>query len=149
MISVVAFTDGSASPDGRGGWAYTVATANGHWREQSGSEMGTTNNRMELTAVLAALRAIPPQEHVCVITDSEWVLRGATEWRSAWKERGWRNSRKKPTKHRDLWEELDSILASREVTFCKVAAHRGVPPNERCDQLASAATAGAREATAA
>jgi ribonuclease HI len=148
MITTVVFTDGSAV-DTAGGWAYTVATADGQWREQSGYCVSTTNNRMELTAVLAALHSIPPQEHVCVITDSEWVLRGATEWRVAWKARGWRNSKRKPTKHRDLWEELESILTTRAITFAKVRAHRGIPPNERCDQLASAAAAAARNAVAA
>jgi ribonuclease HI len=145
MITTVVFTDGSAV-DNAGGWAYTVATADGQWREQSGACASTTNNRMELTGVVTALRSIPPQEHVCVITDSEWVLRGATEWRVAWKARGWRNSKRKPTMHRDLWEELDAILATREVIFVKVPAHRGIPPNERCDQLAATA---ARNAVAA
>ena len=148
MITALVFTDGSASPDGCGGWAYTVATADGQWREQSGACASTTNNRMELTAVVAALRSIPSNEHVCIITDSEWVLRGATEWRVAWKARGWRNSKRAPTKHRDLWEELESLLTTRLITFAKVRAHRGVPPNERCDQLASAAAA-ARNAVAA
>jgi ribonuclease HI len=133
------YTDGACRGNpGPGGWAATLSLGE-HFRELSGAEAATTNNRMELTAVIEALSALKRESRVRVFTDSEYVRRGITEWLKAWKARDWRTADKKPVKNRDLWERLDAIAARHDVEWRWVKGHSGVPGNERVDALANAA----------
>jgi ribonuclease HI len=133
------YTDGACRGNpGPGGWAATLSLGE-HFRELSGAEPATTNNRMELTAVIEALSALKRESRVRVFTDSEYVRRGITEWLKAWKARDWRTADKKPVKNRDLWERLDAVAARHDVEWRWVKGHSGVPGNERVDALANAA----------
>ena len=133
------YTDGACRGNpGPGGWAATLSLGE-HFRELSGAEAATTNNRMELTAVIEALSALKRESRVRVLTDSEYVRRGITEWLKAWKARDWRTADKKPVKNRDLWERLDAVAARHDVEWRWVKGHSGVPGNERVDALANAA----------
>jgi len=133
------YTDGACRGNpGPGGWAATLSLGE-HFRELSGAEAATTNNRMELTAVIEALSALKRESRVRVFTDSEYVRRGITEWLKAWKARDWRTADKKPVKNRDLWERLDAIAARHDIEWRWVKGHSGVPGNERVDALANAA----------
>jgi len=133
------YTDGACRGNpGPGGWAATLSLGE-HFRELSGAEAATTNNRMELTAVIEALSALKRDSQVRVFTDSEYVRRGITEWLKAWKARDWRTADKKPVKNRDLWERLDAIAARHDIEWRWVKGHSGVPGNERVDALANAA----------
>jgi ribonuclease HI len=133
------YTDGACRGNpGPGGWAATLSHGE-HFRELSGAEAATTNNRMELTAVIEALSALKRESRVRVFTDSEYVRRGITEWLKAWKARDWRTADKKPVKNRDLWERLDAIAARHDIEWRWVKGHSGVPGNERVDALANAA----------
>ena len=110
-----------------------------HRRELSGGEAETTNNRMELTAAIEALRALKGSPKVDLYTDSTYVKKGITEWISSWKANGWRRrSGKKllPVKNEDLWRALDELAAAHDVTFHWVEGHAGHPENERADELA-------------
>jgi len=104
-----------------------------------GAEPHTTNNRMELTAVIRALEALRRPVEAQVFTDSEYVRRGVTEWLASWKARGWRTADKKPVKNRDLWERLDALVASHRLEWHWVKGHSGVEGNERVDALANQA----------
>jgi ribonuclease HI len=110
-----------------------------HFRELSGAEAMTTNNRMELTAVIAALEVLKRSVPVKLYTDSEYVRRGITEWLVGWKSRGWRTADRKPVKNQDLWERLDAVAARHQIEWHWVKGHSGVPGNERVDRLANAA----------
>jgi ribonuclease HI len=133
------YTDGACRGNpGPGGWAATLSLGE-HFRELSGAEAATTNNRMELTAVIEALSALKRESRVRVFTDSEYVRRGITEWLKAWKARDWRTADKKPVKNRDLWERLDAAAARHDIEWRWVKGHSGVPGNERVDALANAA----------
>ena len=133
------YTDGACRGNpGPGGWAATLSLGE-HFRELSGAEAATPNNRMELTAVIEALSALKRESRVRVFTDSEYVRRGITEWLKAWKARDWRTADKKPVKNRDLWERLDAVAARHDVEWRWVKGHSGVPGNERVDALANAA----------
>ena len=133
------YTDGACRGNpGPGGWAATLSLGE-HFRELSGAEAATTNNRMELTAVIEALSALKRESRVRVFTDSEYVRRGITEWLKAWKARDWRTADKKPVKNRDLWERLDTLAACHDIEWHWVKGHSGVPGNERVDRLANAA----------
>ena len=133
------YTDGACRGNpGPGGWAATLSLGE-HFRELSGAEAATTNNRMELTAVIEALSALKRESQVRVFTDSEYVRRGITEWLKAWKARDWRTADKKPVKNRDLWERLDAAAARHDIEWRWVKGHSGVPGNERVDALANAA----------
>jgi ribonuclease HI len=111
----------------------------GHEREISGAEAATTNNRMELLAVINALRALKRRVSARVYTDSQYVRLGITEWIGGWKARGWRTADRKPVKNQDLWEQLDALAAGHNVEWHWVKGHSGVPGNERCDVLANMA----------
>jgi ribonuclease HI len=139
-VSVVeVYVDGACRGNpGPGGWAATLQLGP-HFREISGAEAHTTNNRMELTAVIRALEALKRSAAVLVHTDSEYVRRGITEWLPAWKARDWRTADRKPVKNRDLWERLDVLAATHRVEWRWVKGHSGVPGNERVDRLANAA----------
>jgi ribonuclease HI len=139
-LSVVEiYTDGACRGNpGPGGWA-ALLTFDGKQRELSGAEAHTTNNRMELTAVIRALQALKRPVAVRLYTDSEYVRRGVTEWLASWKARGWRTAERKPVKNQDLWQELDPLAAARQVEWHWVKGHSGVPGNERVDRLANEA----------
>jgi len=133
------YTDGACRGNpGPGGWA-ALLRSGAHERELSGAEVLTTNNRMELTAVIHALAALKRHSRVRLYTDSEYVRRGITEWLRAWKARGWRTAERKPVKNQDLWEQLDALAAGHEVEWHWVPGHAGVPGNERVDRLANEA----------
>jgi ribonuclease HI len=139
MSIVEIYTDGACRGNpGPGGWAATLEFGE-HFRELSGADAQTTNNRMELTAVIRALEALNRPVKARVYTDSEYVRRGITEWVKAWKARDWRTADRKPVKNRDLWELLDEQAARHDVEWRWVKGHSGVPGNERVDQLANAA----------
>ncbi len=133
------YTDGACRGNpGPGGWAATLQLG-AHFRELSGAEPATTNNRMELTAVIESLAALKRESAVRLYTDSEYVRRGITEWLKAWKARDWRTADKKPVKNRDLWERLDTLAARHDIEWHWVKGHSGVPGNERVDRLANTA----------
>jgi ribonuclease HI len=139
MSSVEIYTDGACRGNpGPGGWGATLEMGE-HFRELSGAEAMTTNNRMELTAVISALEALKRPVPVKLYTDSEYVRRGITEWLKFWKARGWKTADKKPVKNQDLWERLDAVSAQHQIEWHWVKGHSGVPGNERVDRLANAA----------
>jgi ribonuclease HI len=133
------YTDGACRGNpGPGGWA-ALLQRGAHERELSGAEALTTNNRMELTAVLRALEALKRPVEARLYTDSEYVRRGISEWLANWKARGWRTADRKPVKNQDLWEQLDQQASRHKIEWLWVPGHAGVPGNERVDQLANAA----------
>jgi ribonuclease HI len=133
------YADGACRGNpGPGGWAAVLSTGE-HERAISGAEPLTTNNRMELTAVIEALRALKRRVAVRVYSDSQYVRLGITEWLPAWKARGWRTAARKPVKNQDLWEQLEQLASGHEIQWHWVPGHAGIPGNERVDQLANAA----------
>lgn len=140
---VLLFTDGACSGNpGPGGWAFILKhPASGRVRESSGGEAQTTNNRMELMAVIQGLSALTRRSRVELWSDSQYVLNGLREWLDAWKARGWKTSSKAPVKNVDLWQRLDELRSEHQITFHWVRGHDDHPENERCDQLAVAARA--------
>jgi ribonuclease HI len=133
------YTDGACRGNpGPGGWAALLQTGKRE-KELNGAEPLTTNNRMELTAVIRALEALKRPARARVYTDSEYVRRGITEWLSAWKARGWRTASRTPVKNQDLWERLDELAARHQIEWQWVPGHAGVPGNERVDRLANEA----------
>jgi len=137
--SVKLFTDGACLGNpGPGGWAYILR--NGHEEiEKSGSERNTTNQRMELTAVLRALKTLEEPSRVSIYADSHYVTKGLTEWMDGWLEKNWKNAAKKPVKNQDLWQQLAILRETHEISTHWIKGHAGHPENERCDELASAA----------
>lgn len=138
------FTDGACSGNpGPGGWAYLLRDCRtGKEREASGAERETTNNRMELTAVIEGLKALKRPCQVTLFADSNYVGQGLSQWMAGWKARGWQRREKgklKPVKNVELWQQLDALLARHDVTFEHVKGHSGHEENERCDRLAVAA----------
>jgi ribonuclease HI len=133
------YTDGACRGNpGPGGWA-ALLTSGAHEKEISGAEAHTTNNRMELTAVIRALEALKRPVRARVYTDSQYVRHGIREWLPQWKARGWRTAGRKPVKNQDLWERLDQLATGHEIEWHWVPGHAGVPGNERVDRLANAA----------
>jgi ribonuclease HI len=133
------YTDGACRGNpGPGGWA-ALLKRGAHEREISGAEALTTNNRMELTAVIRALEALKRSVRARVYTDSQYVRRGISEWLPAWEARGWRTAGRKPVKNQDLWQRLAQLAAAHQIEWHWVPAHAGVPGNERVDRLANAA----------
>ncbi len=131
------FTDGACRGNpGRGGWG-AVLRCGGRKREIHGGERQTTNNRMELTAVIMALRELKRPCRVRITTDSQYVLKGVTEWLANWKKRNWKTAAKKPVLNQDLWQSLDRLAAGHEIAWEWVRGHSGHPENERADQLAN------------
>jgi len=138
---VMLYTDGACSGNpGPGGWAYVLRhPASGATREDSGGEARTTNNRMELTAVIEGLRALSSPSRVEIHADSQYVLNGLREWMDGWKKRGWTRSRsRQPVLNVELWQELDRLRALHDLSYHWVKGHSGHPENERCDELARA-----------
>jgi ribonuclease HI len=139
MSLVEIYTDGACRGNpGPGGWGVLLSSGE-HERELSGAEVLTTNNRMELTAVIRALEALKRPGEVRIFTDSEYVRRGITEWVRNWKARGWKTADRKPVKNQDLWERLDALAAGHKIEWRWVKGHSGVPGNERVDRLANEA----------
>jgi len=141
---VLLFTDGACSGNpGPGGWAYILRhTGTGTEKEASGGERETTNNRMELQAVIEGLSALKRPCYVEVLTDSEYVRKGLSEWMAGWKRNGWQRREKgklKPVANVELWQALDGLIAKHRLKFTRVAGHSGHPENDRCDELAVAA----------
>jgi ribonuclease HI len=133
------YTDGACRGNpGPGGWAALLQMGEQE-KELSGAEPLTTNNRMELTAVIRALEALKRPVQVRVFTDSQYVRRGITEWLRAWKARGWRTADRKPVKNQDLWQRLEEASAPHQIAWHWVPGHAGVPGNERVDRLANEA----------
>jgi ribonuclease HI len=139
MSLVEIYTDGACRGNpGPGGWGALLSSGERE-KELSGAEALTTNNRMELTAVIRALEALKRPSEVRIFTDSEYVRRGITEWVKSWKTRGWRTADRKPVKNQDLWERLDELAAAHKIEWRWVKGHSGVPGNERVDRLANQA----------
>lgn len=134
---VHAFTDRACKGNpGPGGWGVLLRWGETE-KELWGGERQTTNNRMELMAVIAALEALKRPICIEITTDSQYVKRGVTEWMARWKRNGWRTADKQPVKNRDLWERLDGALGSHQVRWHWVKGHAGHPENERADRLAN------------
>lgn len=139
MDEVEIFTDGACSGNpGPGGWG-AIMRAKGKEKELSGGEKDTTNNRMEMMAVIAALEALSRPCLVKVTTDSQYVMKGMMEWLPSWKKRNWQTAAKKPVKNVDLWQRLEIAANSHKLQWEWVRGHQGHPENERADQLAVAA----------
>jgi ribonuclease HI len=142
------FTDGACRGNpGPGGWG-AILRAEGKEKELWGGEAATTNNRMELTAVIRALEALKRPSRLRVFTDSQYVQKGISEWVHGWKRNGWRTADKKPVKNVDLWQRLDAALKAHEVRWHWVKGHAGHPENERADRLANKGIPGDRSPAA-
>jgi len=131
------YTDGACKGNpGPGGWG-AVLEFDGREREMYGGEPATTNNRMELTAVIEALSALKRPCRVVLHTDSQYVQKGITEWIGGWKARGWKTAAKEPVKNDDLWRRLDEVVRSHQIDWVWVKGHAGHDGNERADALAN------------
>lgn len=130
------YTDGACSGNpGPGGWGVLLRYGD-HEKMLSGAEENTTNNRMELMAAIMGLRELNRACHVVLVTDSEYVKKGITEWLQGWKQKGWKNANNKPIKNRDLWEALDKEVERHHIKWEWVKGHSGHPENEQVDLLA-------------
>jgi ribonuclease HI len=137
MNDVLIYTDGACKGNpGPGGWGAWLKSGE-HEKELFGGERLTTNNRMELTAVIQALTALKAGSRVVLYTDSEYVRNGITSWIRNWKARGWLTADRKPVKNIELWQRLDALAAQHQVTWRWVKGHSGDPGNERADALAN------------
>ncbi|WP_260293553.1 ribonuclease HI [Sedimenticola hydrogenitrophicus] len=131
------FTDGACKGNpGPGGWG-AVMRYKGKERQLYGGEQATTNNRMELMAVISALEVLTRPTSVRVTTDSKYVQNGITEWIGNWKRNGWKTVARKPVKNSDLWQRLDQLVTTHDVNWAWVKGHSGHPENELADQLAN------------
>jgi ribonuclease HI len=139
-VRTTVFTDGAAKGNpGPGGWGAIIATPDGHVRELGGGSPHTTNNQMELTAVIEALRRLPKVDGpIDVCTDSTYVIRGISEWIHGWRRRGWTTAEGKPVLNRELWEKLAALVAARgkAIRWHYVRGHNAIPGNERADKIA-------------
>jgi ribonuclease HI len=137
LPAVVIHTDGACKGNpGPGGWG-ALLVSGPHEKELFGGERLTTNNRMEMMAVIEALGALKSRSQVVLYTDSSYVQKGITEWIFGWKSRGWKTADKKPVKNEDLWRALDAAAARHKVEWRWVKGHAGDPGNERADALAN------------
>lgn len=133
------WTDGSCLGNpGPGGWAF-IATNGKDIAERNGGEKETTNNRMELTAVIKALSAAKKHDELEIHTDSQYVKNGMEKWVRQWKNNNWKNAEKKPVKNKELWQQLDELAQTKKITWVWVRGHNGNTYNERCDELARTA----------
>jgi ribonuclease HI len=131
------FSDGACKGNpGPGGWGALLRFGE-HQKEIFGGEAHTTNNRMELMAVIQALEALKRPVPVRVVTDSQYLRQGVTQWMARWKRNGWQTSDRQPVKNQDLWERLDRALADHQIEWRWVRGHAGHPENERADALAN------------
>lgn len=137
MPAIEVFTDGACSGNpGAGGWGVILRYGEIE-KELSGGEENTTNNRMELTAVIEALKALKKECDITIYTDSRYVMDGIQEWMPNWKRNGWKTTNKKsPVKNVELWQILDSLLSKHKIKWVWVKGHNGHPENERVDKLA-------------
>jgi ribonuclease HI len=137
MAAVEIFSDGACKGNpGVGGWG-ALLRMGGTEKELFGGEPNTTNNRMELTAVIQALTALTRPCEVLIHTDSQYVMKGMMEWIEGWKAKGWKTAAKQPVKNDDLWKTLDKLVAMHDVDWRWVKGHSGHPENERADELAN------------
>lgn len=137
MDNIEIYTDGACKGNpGVGGWGALLVAGNKE-KELFGGEKETTNNRMELMAVIKALGALKRPCHITLHTDSQYVLKGITEWITGWKAKGWKTASKAPVKNVDLWQQLDEARNIHEIEWRWVRGHTGHPGNERADQLAN------------
>ncbi len=133
------YTDGACKGNpGPGGWG-ALLKYNQHKKEINGFSLETTNNIMELTAVIEALSIIKKTSDITIITDSNYVKDGITKWIDNWKNKGWKTANKKPVKNKELWEKLDSLRNNHNITWEWVRGHTGNPGNEKADELANQA----------
>ena len=146
MSEVVIYTDGACKGNpGPGGWGAWLRSGT-HEKELFGGEAHTTNNRMELTAVIEALASLKRRCNVAIYTDSEYVRNGITTWIHGWKARAWTTADRKPVKNVELWQRLDALRDQHDVKWHWVKGHAGDPGNERADQLANRGVASASRA---
>ena len=137
MSSVYLYTDGACKGNpGVGGWGALLRYGS-HEKELYGGEAHSTNNRMELTAIIAGLSALTRPCEVVICTDSQYVKNGMESWIHSWKRNGWQTASKKPVKNEDLWKQLDEQVKRHQVTWTWVKGHSGHPENERADALAN------------
>ena len=137
MKTIDIFTDGACKGNpGPGGWGAILRMGN-HEKELSGGEADTTNNRMEMTAVIRALKALNEPCAVTIHTDSRYVIDGMTKWIEGWKRKGWLNASKQPVRNQDLWHDLIEAVLHHQIERQWIKGHDGHPENERADQLAS------------
>lgn len=143
---IIIYTDGGAQPNpGIGGYG-AVLMSGEHRKELSGSEPQTTNNRMELTAVIVALEALKKPSQVTLYSDSKYIIDAITKgWLAGWQRRNWKKADKKPVENQDLWQRLLPQLSNHKIDWQWVKGHAGIPENERCDELAGLAIADLRE----
>jgi ribonuclease HI len=142
MDKLIIFSDGACSGNpGPGGWAARLLYDDGRINELGGHAADTTNNRMELQAAIEGLKAAGEGVAITMVTDSEYLRKGITEWIHSWKRRGWRTAAKKPVLNQDLWRELDT-LNSPDIEWRYTRGHSGDPDNERCDEIAQAFSRG-------
>ncbi|ODU50541.1 MAG: ribonuclease HI [Thiobacillus sp. SCN 63-374] len=135
--TIYIYSDGACKGNpGAGGWG-ALLVAGGHRKEISGGEPNTTNNRMEMTAVIRALESLKRPSTVEVHTDSQYVQKGISEWMAGWKRRNWRTADGKPVKNQDLWLQLDALSQLHRIEWKWVRGHAGHPENERADALAN------------
>ena len=143
--TVYLYTDGACKGNpGTGGWG-ALLRYGCHEKELSGGARDTTNNRMELTAVIEGLKALKRKSRVEICTDSQYVKNGMESWIRGWKKNGWKTSAKQPVKNEDLWRELDRLVAEHDVVWTWVKGHAGHPENERADALANQGAAAAKQ----
>ena len=136
-MTITIYTDGACKGNpGPGGWGAWLKTG-AHEKELWGGEAVTTNNRMEVTAVIEALAALKRNSHVQLYTDSQYVRQGITTWIHNWKQRGWKTAAKQPVKNIDLWQRLDALAALHQIEWRWVKGHAGDPGNERAVTLAN------------
>ncbi len=136
MMPILIYTDGACSGNpGPGGWG-ALLVAGDKEKELSGGAAQTTNNRMELTAVIEALRALKKPCVITLTTDSKYVVEGVTKWLPHWKAHAWRKADKKPLLNSDLWQALDTLIGVHQIQWVWVKGHAGHPENERVDALA-------------
>ena len=137
IASVIMYADGACKGNpGPGGWGVYLQSGE-HAKELCGGELNTTNNRMELTAVIEGLNALKKRCSIDVYTDSQYVRKGVLEWMPKWKLNGWKTSDKKPVKNSDLWQTLDAASVRHLVRWHWVKGHSGNPGNEKADALAN------------
>ncbi len=137
MADIDIYTDGACKGNpGPGGWG-ALLRSGAHEKELWGGEPETTNNRMELTAVIRALEALKRPVQARVYTDSKYVQQGISEWIHGWKRNGWKTASKAPVKNADLWQQLDKLVAQHQLQWIWVKGHAGHPENERADALAN------------
>ena len=137
-MQVTLWTDGSSHLGTlHGGWAYAITRDDTLLSQDRGAATGTTNNRMELQAVIEALRCLKRPCDIDIYTDSQYVQKGISQWIHNWKRNGWRTADKKPVKNADLWQTLDTLTKTHEIKWLWVKGHAGHPGNERADSLAN------------